>query len=55
MFEKKYRVISNDTGPGFGWTHRFRLTALWQAIWFERIEKLAGIKSNGWDVEKRRD
>lgn len=51
--EKKYRVASNDTGPGVGWPYRFSLQAGWWASYYEYVEGMAGIESKGWKVQKR--
>lgn len=49
---KRFRVVSNDTGPGIGWPYRFALQAGYWAAYFEYIEFRAGIKSAGWKVQE---
>lgn len=51
--EKKYRVVSNDTGPGVGWPHRSKYVAGWWAAYFEYVEAMGGIESKGWKVQER--
>jgi hypothetical protein len=53
MFEKKYRVISNDTGPGSTWLYRSKYLAGYWAAFYEYVEWRAGIASNGWKVQER--
>jgi len=53
MFEKKYRVVSNDTGPGVGWPYRSRWVAAWYAAYFEYVEAMSGIQSKGYKVQMR--
>jgi hypothetical protein len=51
--EKNYRVISEKTGPGVEWTHRFRWTAAYRAVCYEYTEWRAGLPQQNWIVQKK--
>jgi hypothetical protein len=52
MFERKYRVVSDDTGPGGGWIYRSKYIAGFWAAYYEYVEAMAGIQSKGWHVQE---
>lgn len=51
LFPKRYRVVSDVTGPGIGYPYRFLLHAAYDAVRFESIELLTGLPRQGWHVQ----